>query len=417
MIQPPIRSSSRSRADRVVVALLLVAGANLASAQAPRWHGFVDLRASHAGGERSFLEGGEGRLRGGDGGAVEVAAAALVGSAQLTPALLAFGNVQFQNAGEPDVDVVEAYLRWRPVSTTRSRWSLQAGAFFPPLSLENDAIGWSSRWTLSSSAINTWIGEELRTIGLAGGWEWRGDEHSVEASAALYGWNDPVGEILFARGWALIDVMCGIGCRLREPDAVALALEEPLPRRYDPYVEIDDRIGWYAGASWEARGRWKLALLRYDNNADGSTEQHQGHSEIYTWDTRFWNLGAQTSIGDVVLVAQAMHGSTYFAPSPFFQSETEFDAGFVLAGWNRGAWRPALRLDLFHTREFPSDGGRGAGEHGRALTLALNWRPRPWLRVTGELLRIEGERSNAQQAPVSRRLDATQLQVNARLLF
>ena len=45
---------------------------------------------------------------------------------------------------------------------------MKAGAFFPTISLENDDIGWTSPYTLSASAINTWIGEELRTIGTEG---------------------------------------------------------------------------------------------------------------------------------------------------------------------------------------------------------------------------------------------------------
>ena len=50
--------------------------------------------------------------------------------------------------------------RRRPVS-----WSVKAGAFFPTISLENDDLGWTSPYTLTPSAINSWIGEELRTIG------------------------------------------------------------------------------------------------------------------------------------------------------------------------------------------------------------------------------------------------------------
>jgi hypothetical protein len=388
-----------------------------AHAQDIHWHGFVDLRAIDASGEPGFLDGGEGRLRRGDQTRIEAASATLAGSWQVTPALLAFADLQVQNAGSNGVEIVEAYLRWRPVSTTRGRGWLQAGAFFPPVSYENDAIGWSSRWTLTSSAINTWIGEELRTIGVQGGYEWRGERGTLEASAALFGRNDPAGEILFARGWALTDAMCGIGCRLREPDVVALTQDEALPRRYDPYREIDDRVGWHAALEWRTPAWGRLRLARYDNNADGSTSERQGHSEIFTWDTRFWALAAQTEVGDVALIAQAMQGDTYFAPSPFFLSETEYASAFLLAGRTRGDWRPALRLDWFHTREEVLTGGEGSAEHGRAVTFALNWRPRPWLRLTGEVLRVDGRRSQPGFPVPSRDLGATQVQLNARLLF
>lgn len=50
------------------------------------------------------------------------------------------------------------------------------------------------------------------------------------------------------------------------------------------------------------------------------------------------------------------------------------------------------------------------------LTLALNWRPREWLRLTGEVLRIDGARTIPEQ-PVAQDLDDTQIQLNARFLF
>ena len=52
--------------------------------------------------------------------------------------------------------------------TGRVSWSVKAGAFFPTISLENDDLGWTSPYTLTPSAINSWIGEELRTIGSEG---------------------------------------------------------------------------------------------------------------------------------------------------------------------------------------------------------------------------------------------------------
>ena len=51
-----------------------------------------------------------------------------------------------------------------PKSAWRS--NLKIGAFYPPISLEHRASGWSNPYTISSSALNTWVGEELRTIGV-----------------------------------------------------------------------------------------------------------------------------------------------------------------------------------------------------------------------------------------------------------
>ena len=51
-----------------------------------------------------------------------------------------------------------------PQSAWRS--NLKIGAFYPPISLEHRASGWTNPYTISSSALNTWVGEELRTIGV-----------------------------------------------------------------------------------------------------------------------------------------------------------------------------------------------------------------------------------------------------------
>src|SRR5207342_2080942 len=63
------------------------------------------------------------------------------------------------------VDALESYLRYAPATDGNFSWSVKAGAFFPTISLENDDLGWASPYTLTPSAVNSWIGDELRTIG------------------------------------------------------------------------------------------------------------------------------------------------------------------------------------------------------------------------------------------------------------
>ncbi len=63
------------------------------------------------------------------------------------------------------VDLTEALLEWRPVPRSRNQQQLKIGAFYPSLSLENGDRGWQSPFTYSYSAINTWLGEEIRPFG------------------------------------------------------------------------------------------------------------------------------------------------------------------------------------------------------------------------------------------------------------
>ena len=55
------------------------------------------------------------------------------------------------------------------------------------------------------------------------------------------------------------------------------------------------------------------------------------------------------------------------------------------------------------------------GEHGDAITLALNWRPAERVRVTAEVLRIDSDRDQHRLAGLAPRQADTQLQLALRL--
>jgi hypothetical protein len=390
-------------------ALLLALGAIPAAAQDFSLHGMVDARAVSAPEETSWVDGGLGKTRfGGDDRALQFGSGVLVGSAQVTPSLLLTSTVQYVTTGGGEFSALEAYLRYRPVSTTPWRWSVKAGEFFPPISLENEGIGWTSPWTLTPSAINSWVGEELRTFGVEARVEHRGEGQTFEAGAAAFWANDPAGELLSARGWSLSDLTTGVGAKLREPDADAIASGDPVPARFDPFQEIDHRVGWHADLTWRAPSLGRVTLLRYDNNADAST-----HTDVYSWHTYFWSLAGQTNVGGVELIAQGMTGSTDIDPSSFFHGETHFHAAFLLAGYDIGRWRPALRFDAFALHDVPP----GISEHGNAVTGALSWRPRDWLRITGEVLRVDSWRNQREAEGHSARSIGTQVQLAARVYF
>jgi hypothetical protein len=380
-------------------------------------HGFAEARLVAGADDASWIQGGLGKSRYGDeSGSARFGAAALVATWQFAPEWLALADVRAQPDNGAALALTEAWVRFRPVSTSPWRWSLKAGAFFPPISLENDAIGWSSPWTLTSSAINTWLGEELRSVGAELRVERRGEHDTFEAAVALFGANDPAGEILAARGWAFGDFVAGFGSRLREPDVYAQMIDVAPPRRYDPFLEIDGRVGGYAELTWRSASFGRVNVLHYDNRADPATYHRFGGSDrLFSWRTHFNSVGAQAERGPLVLIAQAMDGRTDIAP-PGFTSTTHFSAGYLLAGWTIDAWRPALRVDAFTTRQDPAV-PPVASEHGNALTVALNWRARDWLRLTAEAVRIDSTRDQRIAAGLAPRQVDRQLLVNARVLF
>lgn len=344
-------------------------------------HAYIDGRLVVAPGETSWTNGGFGKTRFGDGGTdMQFGGVGVVGTAQLTPALLALSEIQFQTTDRATVNVIEAYLRYRPVALSHWRWSVQAGAFLPPISLENDAIGWTSPWTLTPSAINSWVGEELRVIGAEGRLEWRGDVNAWELRSALFRRNDPAGNLLAVRGWSLSDLTSGLGSRLREPNATTGGNGEQSPAsRYDPFQSIGNRMGWCANLDWHAPGLGRVSLMRYDNRADPAAHTDSG---VFAWHTWFWSLGASTDTGPIRWIVQAMDGATVIEPVNSMQFRTGFRSVFLLAGWNRG-----------------------------------NWRPRDSLRLTAEVLRIDSVRTQRADVGLSPASMVTQAQLGVRLIY
>lgn len=404
---------------RLLAACCIVAIADAAVAQDFQLHGYLDARSQWNSSEtRSWVDGGTGKPAfGRDDALVQPGGAALAARWQLTPSLTGVASLQWQPRTSPGVGLLDAYLRYRPVSTTRWRWSARVGAFFPPVSLENDAVGWTSPWTLTPSAINSWVGEELRTIGAELRVEHRHANGTLELGFAAFKYNDPAGELLASRGWAMGDVTSALNTRLRQPDAYSPVARTPVPVRFEPFVETDGKPGWHADARWQSTSGRKLTLLRYDNRANPETFQLQDGRRVFSWRTRFWALGGELPLGRAVLVAQLMDGSTAFEPVPGRYLDTRFHAGYLLAGWERGAWRPAIRVDMFSLRQLPDTLAAPLSEHGHALTAALSWRPSERIRVTGEVLRVDSARNQRLREGLSARQVETQVQLSLRLLF
>ena len=107
----------------LALAVLMGAGATrIGLAQDVGAHGYVDCRLIARADERSWADGGLGKTRFGGGGTEATCVqAGLVLNAQLTPSLLAIAEIQYQTTDRNAFSALEAYLRWRPVSTTPLR--------------------------------------------------------------------------------------------------------------------------------------------------------------------------------------------------------------------------------------------------------------------------------------------------------
>ncbi len=384
----------------------------MARAQTLSVNSLVDLGLSIPSETTSWMKGGFGKLDNGGGGRKSIAP---VGQAltdlrlDLDPSLGVFATARFAPDQHAPFDVLEAYTRYQPVSTPNWLWSIKMGAFFAPISLENEGVGWTSPWTLTPSAINSWVGDELRTIGGETSAEWRYAGGALGLTGAVFGWNDPAGALIAERGWVFDSRPIGLVGEPRLPND----FPSQTPVREEPFKEIGGQPGWYAGASVRQDDLGRITALYYDNRADPAAFI----GSDFGWRTKFTSIGVDTGIGDVVLLAQAMAGSTEIDPVPTFRSITDFQAAYLLAGYYFGDFRIAGRVDVFATQVENQPGGNGPGEHGRALTVSGSWNPVRWLRLTTEIMHVDSSNGARASAGLSPQASESQVQFVTRIAF
>jgi hypothetical protein len=389
--------------------LLLTAAASPARAVDFGYDAYLDFRLVAPGNERSWFDGGLGKLDYGKGDSpFRFAGGVAQGYARLTPEFEAVAVVRADDDQKDFILPLESYLRYRPVSTSQWRWSAKLGAFFPPFSLENTELGWTSYWTITPSAINSWIGDELRTIGGETTLQWRDNGNTLSLIGSLYGWNDPAGVLMADRGWAMDDMPTALFDEPRKPDATQILFHGSYPDTTPIFMEIDHRIGWYAGAQWENSGGWLVNLYRYDNDADPAAHK----TDYFAWHTDFWDGGVSKTWGAFTFMGQAMTGETIIQPKPTFTSTTDFSAVYGLIGWEMNDWRFAARLDEFRTH---NNSGSLLDEDGYALTGSASWLPKDWLRLSAELLYIDSKRDERSVVGLNPRQGETQGQLSARI--
>lgn len=343
--------------------------------------GAVDLRWVHATGETSYLNGGLGVLRfDPDHEGIELGRAFVAPTLRVTDiaTVHAVFDAYGDYGGNP-LDVSEFFLDLRPYPTAAIRWHARVGAFFAPVSLENRGVGWSDVYSITPSAVNTWLGEEFRTIGAELEARWLGASSGylgdVALVAATYGWNDPAGVLIARRGFALSD----------RPSTLSDGLGKPSTGFYR---EIDRRPGYYAGLSWRHHDRLEVRALRYDNRGDPGADNAAGE---HAWRTRFTSLGARLEPSPHwTFITQYLDGDTAVGPDSAGDDQFRmgFHALFALASFEWARERLTVRYDDFHTHQSSGDYGPPSNQTGHSWTFAAShefgdhWQAvAEWLRV------------------------------------
>ena len=377
-----------------------------APACAADWEIALDVRAVSSDGRESFLDNGQGKLRfDEDHQGIQLG--------RLRAALdQPFGEVfsahveasTWDDDDKNPIDLTEAYLEYRPYPRAGLRTRVRLGAFYPPMSLESRALGWETPYTITPSAISSWIGEEIRTVGLEGQVDWLGTrlghDFDLQLTAAVFGWNDPAGTMLGAHGFGFHDRQTTLFGRVGAPQP------DPEFAKKELFHEIDGRPGYYVGAQARYLDRAVLNVLHYDNRADPTAEAPEIRD--LAWLTKFDAVALRIETGGGwTILLQGLDGTTVIDPG--FWLDWEFDSQSALLARRMGAHMLTVRYDEFNVL-FRGDPLESGSEDGNAWALAYSydsgehWRfALEWLRVDSDVpARVEllGEPAFARESKV-----------------
>ena len=359
----------------------------------------LDARLVLANGERSFTDRGLGKTRFGgtaSGGykayAVPVEAD-LVWTPRFTRTLSANVSAAWQRDQENAVDLIEAFVNWLPPQTGPVGVQVRAGLMWPEISLEHSTGGaWSVVDTITPSTINSWVGEEVKVVGLEGTIRTDIGGSTIGLTGAVFGFNDTSGTLLSFRGWALHDEKAtAFGHFKLPPLNPFLTFAQQNETR--SLIEIDDRPGFYGRLDFRAAAPWGAALFYYDNRGDPKafTPNLQ-----WGWRTRFWDLAFDADLDSRTrLLAQGMTGSTImgFPHNGAPWVHTRFSSAYVLLSHRlTDKWNVAGRIEAFRTREHGSEMSPLESEDGWSWTAALKYLLNDHVTFKAEALNVRSRR-------------------------
>jgi hypothetical protein len=379
-----------------------------------------DVRLVAVDGETSWLDGGFGKLRSGSDGDLRVGPqlgnTSLVWKPQFSWSVGAIVVGSLQGGERTEAGLSQAYLTFRPMRSEKLSFSARIGLMWPPVSLEHEGADWHVKDSITPSAINSWIGEEVRPVAAEATLGASIGEHKLRATAALMAANDTAGTLLTFRGWALHDRTTLAFRRQPLPplDDEVASYQAPFSHPLlDVHGGFAHRPGYYAKLSWQPPIPIRFELLRYDNRAN--PEDVNADLE-WGWRTRFNNFGAVAELGSATeLKLQAIDGRTRMG----FEYEgrrwidDRFRSAFAMAVHRFGAIGIAARAEAFDTRNRGSDVGSEYDDRGWSAMLAAK---REWTHFTAlvEFLHVSSKRQNRLDGGLAPRQRQTQLQAELR---
>lgn len=399
---------------------------------------FADLRLAHASGEESWLDRRHlgksryGSTATGDGQTIfDLAELSLMADVKFGWDWSLFVHAGYHPELTSDPDLFEAFIEYKPAPSRKLSWAMRAGVFFPHVSREHTAIAWTSPYSITPSAINSWIGEEIKTGGLEATANWRfnnGDRISLTANA--FGFNETAGTLLHFRGWAFHDAKIGTRSWWPLPAVSSITgSDDPLNPNYDgplfatqdwityPTLELDNKVGYFLSLDYQTSFGLETGVQYYDNRGD-PTAFEDGQ---YGWDTQFLNIYAEyNSDQGLTLISQYMDGDTDMGPMLVgwrYPASTRYQSAFLLASQELGAVRLTGRVDWFKTIDRNLIEEDNNNENGWSALLAATYRVSDSIQMMAEYMHISSERPARTELGVDPNTRVNQFQLSLRFSY
>ena len=305
------------------------------------------------------------------------------------------GVLNTYSDGEERLNFSQLYLKYRPLSASSIKPEVKVGAFYPAISAENTDFGWLSPHFLTNSAINSWIGEELRIGGIEvsvrqngrqvrSSWSWK-------VLGCVFKGNDTTGTLLSWRGFTLHDRQSLYNDRVNFLPIPGVIDEDGLnaPAWTEPFREIDNRFGYYFGAHVAYKRMAEIRYYYYDNNADANVVESD---RIYAWHTRFHSLTLRYMYNpNFTVFSQLLVGDTLMGKSIV---DNDFKSGFVAAVYSMTPYTFATRADWYQVNDNDNYALDPNGSAGRAFTISAGRNISEHFSITAEWQVNSGNQQN-----------------------
>lgn len=314
----------------------------------------------------------------------------------------------------------QAYFRYQPLTQSRFKWHLRVGGFYPLLSLENPDIGWISPYNHTNSAINSWVGEELKTFGLEATLKLPGrsfkSPHSFSFVGATFKGNDPAGSLISWRGWAMHDRQTTFNEGVRFAPIASLNTPQLQfqANKVLPFTEVDGRFGYYVGIHWDYLKKSQFRFYYYDNNGDPAVVNL--NTGQYAWDTSFLSAAwLYKFTGKTRIIAQIMSGKTAMGKNRGI--DNRFYSHFIMLSHKMKKHRFSIRYDYFDVTDIDNWIFDPNTSQGEGITATWRYQLTPKWQFSIEGAAMHSEVENREGVGIKPKLSQQQIMLNTQFRF